>query len=82
MACFPAIRNSLEKPATYNRRMLQPGSRVGAYRIISSIGSGGTGVIYRACDVRLGRDVALKVLPEKSRGSADAAGRYHVECVG
>ncbi|HJQ38525.1 MAG TPA: protein kinase [Thermoanaerobaculia bacterium] len=59
--------------------MLQPGSRVGVYEIISSIGSGGMGVIYRARDVRLGRDVALKVLPEKSCGSPDAVARFRFE---
>jgi serine/threonine protein kinase len=59
--------------------MLQPGSRVGVYEILAPIGSGGMGVIYRARDVRLGRDVALKVLPEKSVGSADAVARFRFE---
>ena len=41
-----------------------PGSRVGQYEIVSAIGAGGMGEVYRARDARLNRDVALKVLPD------------------
>jgi serine/threonine protein kinase len=43
--------------------MLAGGSRLGPYEIVAPIGAGGTGEVYRARDTRLGRDVAIKVLP-------------------
>ena len=41
---------------------LQPGTRLGHYEVVASIGAGGMGEVYRARDSRLNRDVALKVL--------------------
>jgi serine/threonine protein kinase len=43
---------------------LRSGTRLGAYEIISAIGAGGMGEVYRGRDTRLNRDVALKVLPD------------------
>ena len=45
-----------------------PGDRLGPYKIVGLLGAGGMGEVYRASDLRLGRDVALKVL----RGAPDA----------
>ena len=44
--------------------MLAPGTRLGSYEVIALIGRGGMGEVYRARDTKLGRDVALKILPE------------------
>src|SRR5215467_739705 len=43
---------------------LDPGTRLGPYEISSALGAGGMGEVYRAKDTRLGREVAIKVLPE------------------
>ncbi len=44
---------------------LSPGTRLGPYEILSPLGAGGMGEVYRAKDTRLERDVAIKVLPEE-----------------
>src|SRR5450830_382598 len=59
--------------------MLTPGSRLGPYEVISPLGAGGMGEVYRARDTRLGRDVAIKVLPESVAGDAHALARFERE---
>jgi serine/threonine protein kinase len=55
---------------------LAEGSRVGPYLIVSAIGAGGMGEVYRARDSRLNRDVALKVLPDVFAADADRLARF------
>src|SRR5438105_10026741 len=58
---------------------LAAGTRLGPYEIIAPIGAGGMGEVYRARDTRLGREVAVKVLPSRLAGNADALARFERE---
>src|SRR5919201_1124191 len=58
---------------------LGPGDRLGPYEILSAIGAGGMGQVYRAHDSRLDRDVAVKVLPDAFAGDPDRLARFERE---
>jgi len=58
---------------------LSSGTRLGPYEIVSPIGAGGMGEVYRARDPRLDRDVAVKVLPEAVAGDPEALARFERE---
>ena len=55
------------------------GTRLGPYEIVSLLGAGGMGEVYRARDTALGRDVAIKVLPASFAADADRLGRFERE---
>ncbi|HVT44544.1 MAG TPA: protein kinase [Thermoanaerobaculia bacterium] len=58
---------------------LQPGSRLGPYEVISPLGAGGMGEVYRARDERIGRDVAVKILPSSFAESEERLHRFEQE---
>src|SRR6186713_2580738 len=58
---------------------LLPGAKLGPYEILSAIGAGGMGEVYRARDGRLDRIVAVKVLPAAGSGDADRKARFDRE---
>jgi len=55
------------------------GSRLGPYEIVGPIGAGGMGEVYRARDPRLGRDIALKVLPSEFASDGERLRRFEQE---
>ncbi|HXX46239.1 MAG TPA: protein kinase [Candidatus Acidoferrales bacterium] len=58
---------------------LTPGSQLGVYEIVGAIGAGGMGEVYRARDRKLGRDVAIKVLPSFLSADPDRLRRFEQE---
>src|SRR5512140_1036977 len=58
---------------------LRPGSQLGPYHVLDALGAGGMGEVYRARDTRLGREVALKVLPEGLTSTFEARARFELE---
>jgi len=58
---------------------MQPGTRIGHYEIVSPLGAGGMGEVYRAKDSRLGREVAIKVLPEAFAVDPERLARFQRE---
>ena len=61
------------------RVTLTPGTKLGEYEVKSLLGSGGMGEVYRARDSRLGRDVAIKVLPSFLSADSDRLRRFEQE---
>src|SRR5216117_1528768 len=60
---------------------LLAGSRLGTYEIVSPLGAGGMGEVYRARDSKLKRDVAIKVLPQSLAADPDRLARFEREAL-
>jgi serine/threonine protein kinase len=58
---------------------LIPGTRLGPYEILEPLGAGGMGEVYKARDPRLGRDVAIKILPLAFAADASRVQRFEQE---
>src|SRR6188768_2886066 len=58
---------------------LAAGTRLGPYEIVAPLGAGGMGEVYRAHDAKLGRDVAIKILPSAFTNNADRLARLERE---
>src|SRR5262249_25442939 len=58
---------------------MESGKKLGSYEVLSGIGSGGMGEVYHARDVKLGREVALKVLPDEFANDPDRLSRFKRE---
>jgi Tol biopolymer transport system component len=58
---------------------LSPGFRIGAYEIVGALGAGGMGEVYRGRDAKLGRDVAIKILPEQFATDRERVARFERE---
>jgi eukaryotic-like serine/threonine-protein kinase len=59
--------------------MLVPGTRLGLYEVVAPLGAGGMGEVYRARDTKLGREIAIKVLPASLTGDPERLGRFSRE---
>ena len=58
---------------------MQPGTTLDHYEVVSLIGKGGMGEVWRARDTKLGREVAIKTLPEEFAKDADRLARFERE---
>ena len=58
---------------------LEPGKKLGTYAVLAPIGAGGMGEVYRARDTKLGREVAIKILPEEFSRDKERVARFERE---
>ena len=78
-ADLPKLRPFGRTDKIHAAMTLAAGSKLGPYEILGQIGAGGMGEVYRAKDPRLGRDVAIKVLPASFSADADRLRRFEQE---
>src|SRR5262245_38766696 len=65
--------------ATRHDVTLESGTRLGPYQVLSLIGAGGMGEVYRAVDTRLGRTVAIKIVSDHWRHGPELRARFKIE---
>ena len=70
---------ALEVPSVAPESRLKPGDRVGPYTVTGELGAGGMGEVYRARDAKLGRDVAIKILPRLFTSDPERLARFERE---
>jgi serine/threonine-protein kinase len=73
------VESLLAQPVSADGASLLTGRRLGIYEILSPLGAGGMGEVYRARDTRLGREVAIKVLPREWAPDAERRARFERE---
>jgi serine/threonine protein kinase len=76
---LPGSRAAGEIPSPAKDLMLNSGTKLGQYGIVTLVGAGGMGEVYRATDTKLGRDVALKVLPPDVARDPERLARFQRE---
>ena len=79
LASSDDVRSSFLQSSSALRVTLTPGTKLGEYEVKSLLGSGGMGEVYRAHDSRLGRDVAIKVLPSLLSADSGRLRRFEQE---
>src|SRR5688572_17673750 len=72
-------RTSARSRRSQAERTTMIGTMLGPYRVLEKLGEGGMGEVYRAHDTNLGRDVALKILPDSVAADADRLARFERE---
>ena len=73
------LENKLRSEKRKRRMPLSSGTRLGPYEILSPLGRGGMGEVYRAIDAKLERDVAIKILPEALAHDPERLARFERE---
>ena len=71
--------SAFEVPPMTSQPRLKAGARLGSYKVIAELGAGGMGEVYRARDTKLGRHVAIKVLPVAVAADAERLARFERE---
>src|SRR3954470_3338264 len=75
----PGSKDALPQQATVGEVPVGAAQKIGDYKVLGTLGSGGMGVVYKAFDQKLGRVVALKMLHLGREASPEESTRFHSE---